>query len=59
MHHQQRMAALGTDKELSDLLDFSATDFSWTQLGPSHLGLGHGSFRTYLLKYHLTGTSIT
>lgn len=24
MHHQQRMAALGTDKELSDLLDFSA-----------------------------------
>uniref|UniRef100_A0A7N8WWN8 Transcription factor 4 n=1 Tax=Mastacembelus armatus TaxID=205130 RepID=A0A7N8WWN8_9TELE len=24
MHHQQRIAALGTDKELSDLLDFSA-----------------------------------
>uniref|UniRef100_H3A2P1 Transcription factor 4 n=2 Tax=Latimeria chalumnae TaxID=7897 RepID=H3A2P1_LATCH len=24
MHHQQRMVALGTDKELSDLLDFSA-----------------------------------
>uniref|UniRef100_A0A4W5LF46 Uncharacterized protein n=1 Tax=Hucho hucho TaxID=62062 RepID=A0A4W5LF46_9TELE len=24
MHHQQRMAAIGTDKELSDLLDFSA-----------------------------------
>uniref|UniRef100_G3N686 Transcription factor 4 n=1 Tax=Gasterosteus aculeatus aculeatus TaxID=481459 RepID=G3N686_GASAC len=24
MHHQQRMAALGSDKELSDLLDFSA-----------------------------------
>lgn len=23
-HHHQRMAALGTDKELSDLLDFSA-----------------------------------
>uniref|UniRef100_A0A3B3ZJ23 Uncharacterized protein n=1 Tax=Periophthalmus magnuspinnatus TaxID=409849 RepID=A0A3B3ZJ23_9GOBI len=23
-HHHQRMAAFGTDKELSDLLDFSA-----------------------------------
>ncbi|XP_071029965.1 transcription factor 4-like isoform X11 [Oncorhynchus clarkii lewisi] len=43
MHHQQRMAALGTDKELSDLLDFSAM-FSPPVSGrnrPTSLGSGH------------------
>ncbi|XP_071198326.1 transcription factor 4-like isoform X12 [Salvelinus alpinus] len=43
MHHQQRMAALGTDKELSDLLDFSAM-FSPPvsgKHGPTSLGSGH------------------
>uniref|UniRef100_A0A8B9GT05 Transcription factor 4 n=1 Tax=Astyanax mexicanus TaxID=7994 RepID=A0A8B9GT05_ASTMX len=52
MHHQQRMAALGTDKELSDLLDFSACvfcffhSFSSNMLGkngPTSLGSGHFS----------------
>ncbi|KAM4527210.1 transcription factor 4 isoform 3-T3 [Odontesthes bonariensis] len=45
MHHQQRMAALGTDKELSDLLDFSAM-FSPPvsgKNGPTSLGSGHFS----------------
>ncbi|XP_045548603.1 transcription factor 4 isoform X11 [Salmo salar] len=56
MHHQQRMAALGTDKELSDLLDFSAMRNSDLKMfptsmmfsppvsgknGPSSLGSGH------------------
>uniref|UniRef100_A0A8C7FE57 Transcription factor 4 n=1 Tax=Oncorhynchus kisutch TaxID=8019 RepID=A0A8C7FE57_ONCKI len=43
MHHQQRMAAIGTDKELSDLLDFSAM-FSPPvsgRNGPASLGSGH------------------
>ncbi|XP_042158688.1 transcription factor 4 isoform X14 [Oncorhynchus tshawytscha] len=43
MHHQQRMAAIGTDKELSDLLDFSAM-FSPPvsgKNGPASLGSGH------------------
>uniref|UniRef100_A0A8C7CHV2 Transcription factor 4 n=1 Tax=Oncorhynchus kisutch TaxID=8019 RepID=A0A8C7CHV2_ONCKI len=43
MHHQQRMAAIGTDKELSDLLDFSAM-FSPPVSGrnrPTSLGSGH------------------
>nr|XP_046146619.1 transcription factor 4-like isoform X14 [Oncorhynchus gorbuscha] len=43
MHHQQRMAAIGTDKELSDLLDFSAM-FSPPvsgKTGPASLGSGH------------------
>ncbi|XP_016893902.1 transcription factor 4 isoform X7 [Cynoglossus semilaevis] len=55
MHHQQRMAALGTDKELSDLLDFSADDsvpisnkmfsppVSSGKNGPTSLGSGHFS----------------
>ncbi|XP_048876785.1 transcription factor 4-like isoform X3 [Brienomyrus brachyistius] len=44
MHHQQRMAALGTDKELSDLLDFSAMfspPVSSGKNGPTSLGSGH------------------
>ncbi|XP_036382276.1 transcription factor 4-like isoform X4 [Megalops cyprinoides] len=44
MHHQQRMAALGTDKELSDLLDFSAMfspPVSGGKNGPTSLGSGH------------------
>ncbi|XP_006626643.2 transcription factor 4 isoform X3 [Lepisosteus oculatus] len=57
MHHQQRMAALGTDKELSDLLDFSAMRNSDLKMfptsmmfsppvssgknGPTSLGSGH------------------
>ncbi|XP_037835253.1 transcription factor 4 isoform X5 [Kryptolebias marmoratus] len=59
MHHQQRMAALGTDKELSDLLDFSAMPNSDLKMfptsmmfsppvssgknGPTSLGSGHFS----------------
>uniref|UniRef100_A0A672GS35 Transcription factor 4 n=1 Tax=Salarias fasciatus TaxID=181472 RepID=A0A672GS35_SALFA len=49
MHHQQRMAALGTDKELSDLLDFSAVrdmfspPVSSGKNGPTSLGSGHFS----------------
>uniref|UniRef100_A0AAY4EHJ8 Transcription factor 4 n=1 Tax=Denticeps clupeoides TaxID=299321 RepID=A0AAY4EHJ8_9TELE len=53
MHHQQRMAALGTDKELSDLLDFTAVSdpnpAGLTLLpvscfnGPASLGSGHFS----------------
>uniref|UniRef100_A0A7N6AMM0 Transcription factor 4 n=1 Tax=Anabas testudineus TaxID=64144 RepID=A0A7N6AMM0_ANATE len=48
MHHQQRMAALGTDKELSDLLDFSAVrksifSFFSGKNGPTSLGSGHFS----------------
>ncbi|XP_063066638.1 transcription factor 4-like isoform X4 [Engraulis encrasicolus] len=57
MNHQQRMAALGTDKELSDLLDFSAMRNSDLKMfptpmmfsppvssgknGPTSLGSGH------------------
>ncbi|XP_041110195.1 transcription factor 4-like isoform X11 [Polyodon spathula] len=44
MHHQQRMAALGTDKELSDLLDFSAMfspPVSSGKHGPTSVGSGH------------------
>ncbi|XP_077442325.1 transcription factor 4 isoform X2 [Vanacampus margaritifer] len=37
MHHQQRMAALGTDKELSDLLDFSAMRNSDLKMFPSSM----------------------
>ncbi|XP_028826908.1 transcription factor 4 isoform X4 [Denticeps clupeoides] len=59
MHHQQRMAALGTDKELSDLLDFTAMRNSDLKMfptsmmfsppvsggknGPASLGSGHFS----------------
>uniref|UniRef100_A0A3P9A595 Transcription factor 4 n=1 Tax=Esox lucius TaxID=8010 RepID=A0A3P9A595_ESOLU len=44
MHHQQRMAALGTDKELSDLLDFSAgLSCKVGKNGPTSLGSGHFS----------------
>ncbi|XP_077478358.1 transcription factor 4 isoform X2 [Stigmatopora argus] len=46
MHHQQRMAALGTDKELSDLLDFSAMfspPVSSGKNGQTSLGSGHFS----------------
>uniref|UniRef100_A0A3Q2ZZJ5 Transcription factor 12 n=1 Tax=Kryptolebias marmoratus TaxID=37003 RepID=A0A3Q2ZZJ5_KRYMA len=42
----QRMAALGTDKELSDLLDFSAMfspPVSSGKNGPTSLGSGHFS----------------
>uniref|UniRef100_A0A672Q9X4 Transcription factor 4 n=1 Tax=Sinocyclocheilus grahami TaxID=75366 RepID=A0A672Q9X4_SINGR len=45
-HHHQRMAALGTDKELSDLLDFSAMfspPVSSGKNGPASLGSGHFS----------------
>ncbi|XP_056301742.1 transcription factor 4-like isoform X3 [Danio aesculapii] len=45
-HHHQRMAALGTDKELSDLLDFSAMfspPVSGGKNGPTSLGSGHFS----------------
>ncbi|XP_053557109.1 transcription factor 4 isoform X5 [Bombina bombina] len=44
MNHQQRMAALGTDKELSDLLDFSAMfspPVSSGKNGPTSLASGH------------------
>ncbi|XP_075041285.1 transcription factor 4 isoform X5 [Mixophyes fleayi] len=44
MNHQQRMAALGTDKELSDLLDFSAMfspPVSSGKNGPTSLTSGH------------------
>uniref|UniRef100_A0A673J413 Transcription factor 4 n=1 Tax=Sinocyclocheilus rhinocerous TaxID=307959 RepID=A0A673J413_9TELE len=45
-HHHQRMAALGSDKELSDLLDFSAMfspPVSSGKNGPTSLGSGHFS----------------
>ncbi|XP_033928715.1 transcription factor 4 isoform X9 [Melopsittacus undulatus] len=45
-HHHQRMAALGTDKELSDLLDFSAMfspPVSSGKNGPTSLASGHFS----------------
>uniref|UniRef100_H3A2P3 Transcription factor 4 n=1 Tax=Latimeria chalumnae TaxID=7897 RepID=H3A2P3_LATCH len=44
MHHQQRMVALGTDKELSDLLDFSAMfspPVNSGKNGPTSLASGH------------------
>ncbi|XP_031755537.1 transcription factor 4 isoform X6 [Xenopus tropicalis] len=46
MNHHQRMAALGTDKELSDLLDFSAMfspPVSSGKNGPTSLASGHFS----------------
>uniref|UniRef100_A0A7N8WUL5 Transcription factor 4 n=1 Tax=Mastacembelus armatus TaxID=205130 RepID=A0A7N8WUL5_9TELE len=55
MHHQQRIAALGTDKELSDLLDFSAMfspPVSSGKNGPTSLGSGHfSSSSTSALSY--------
>ncbi|VFV35992.1 class a helix-loop-helix transcription factor me2 [Lynx pardinus] len=58
MHHQQRMAALGTDKELSDLLDFSAMfspPVSSGKNGPTSLASGHftGSTVYSLIWYNL------
>uniref|UniRef100_A0A8C9B3F5 Transcription factor 4 n=1 Tax=Prolemur simus TaxID=1328070 RepID=A0A8C9B3F5_PROSS len=58
MHHQQRMAALGTDKELSDLLDFSAMfspPVSSGKNGPTSLASGHftGSSIYNLHLFHL------
>ncbi|PNJ43770.1 TCF4 isoform 11, partial [Pongo abelii] len=50
MHHQQRMAALGTDKELSDLLDFSAMfspPVSSGKNGPTSLASGHFTGSNY------------
>uniref|UniRef100_A0A4W5PTR1 Transcription factor 4 n=1 Tax=Hucho hucho TaxID=62062 RepID=A0A4W5PTR1_9TELE len=58
MHHQQRMAAIGTDKELSDLLDFSAM-FSPPvsgKNGPTSLGSGH--FAGSSMSAHLNITII-
>ncbi|XP_014748943.1 PREDICTED: transcription factor 4-like [Sturnus vulgaris] len=67
MHHQQRMAALGTDKELSDLLDFSAMfspPVSSGKNGPTSLASGHftgsskterGSFSSYGRDSNLQG----
>ncbi|KAI3361928.1 hypothetical protein L3Q82_012276, partial [Scortum barcoo] len=71
MHHQQRMAALGTDKELSDLLDFSAMRNSDLKMfptsmmfsppvssgknGPTSLGSGHFSGSTERNKERETG----
>uniref|UniRef100_A0A8C6KRR3 Transcription factor 4 n=1 Tax=Nothobranchius furzeri TaxID=105023 RepID=A0A8C6KRR3_NOTFU len=68
MHHQQRMAALGTDKELSDLLDFSAMPNSDLKMfptsmmfsppvssgknGPTSLGSGHFSGSSTLNESH-------
>ncbi|XP_077792600.1 transcription factor 4 isoform X11 [Podarcis muralis] len=54
MHHQQRMAALGTDKELSDLLDFSAMfspPVSSGKNGPTSLASGHFTGSTCSLKH--------
>ncbi|KAJ8402111.1 hypothetical protein AAFF_G00373460 [Aldrovandia affinis] len=69
MHHQQRMAALGTDKELSDLLDFSAMRNSDLKMfptsmmfsppvssgknGPTSLGSGHFSGSSQISLMHL------
>ncbi|KAM9588817.1 transcription factor 4 isoform 25-T28 [Morphnus guianensis] len=60
MHHQQRMAALGTDKELSDLLDFSAMfspPVSSGKNGPTSLASGHftGSSKTERGSYSSYG----
>ncbi|XP_064261225.1 transcription factor 4-like isoform X10 [Passer domesticus] len=67
MHHQQRMAALGTDKELSDLLDFSAMfspPVSSGKNGPTSLASGHftgsskserGSYSSYGRDSNLQG----
>uniref|UniRef100_A0AAZ3Q232 Transcription factor 4-like n=1 Tax=Oncorhynchus tshawytscha TaxID=74940 RepID=A0AAZ3Q232_ONCTS len=60
MHHQQRMAALGTDKELSDLLDFSAM-FSPPVSGrnrPTSLGSGHFAGSSMSISAHLKNTII-
>uniref|UniRef100_A0A8C7CGW1 Transcription factor 4 n=1 Tax=Oncorhynchus kisutch TaxID=8019 RepID=A0A8C7CGW1_ONCKI len=73
MHHQQRMAAIGTDKELSDLLDFSAvsncyniamtttTMFSPPVSGrnrPTSLGSGHFAGSSMSISAHLKNTII-
>ncbi|KAM6226649.1 transcription factor 4 isoform 13-T18 [Spheniscus humboldti] len=53
MHHQQRMAALGTDKELSDLLDFSAMfspPVSSGKNGPTSLASGHFTGSNHVSK---------
>ncbi|XP_041110185.1 transcription factor 4-like isoform X10 [Polyodon spathula] len=63
MHHQQRMAALGTDKELSDLLDFSAMRNSDLKMFPTSMMFSppvssgkHGP--TSVGSGHFTGTSL-
>ncbi|CDQ97306.1 unnamed protein product [Oncorhynchus mykiss] len=68
MHHQQRMAALGTDKELSDLLDFSAMRNSDLKMfptsmmfsppvsgrnRPTSLGSGHFAASSMSISAHL------
>ncbi|KAK6492915.1 mRNAion factor 4-like [Huso huso] len=63
MHHQQRMAALGTDKELSDLLDFSAMRNSELKMFPTSMMFSppvssgkHGP--TSVGSGHFTGASM-
>ncbi|XP_058851292.1 transcription factor 4 isoform X8 [Acipenser ruthenus] len=63
MHHQQRMAALGTDKELSDLLDFSAMRNSDLKMFPTSMMFSppvssgkHGP--TSVGSGHFTGASL-
>ncbi|KAK1176137.1 transcription factor 4-like [Acipenser oxyrinchus oxyrinchus] len=63
MHHQQRMAALGTDKELSDLLDFSAMRNSDLKMFPTSMMFSppvssgkHGP--TSVGSGHFTGASM-
>ncbi|XP_066567033.1 transcription factor 4 isoform X3 [Amia ocellicauda] len=63
MHHQQRMAALGTDKELSDLLDFSAMRNSDLKMFPTSMmfspPVSSGkNGPTSLGSGHFTGTSL-
>uniref|UniRef100_A0A671VNC2 Transcription factor 4 n=1 Tax=Sparus aurata TaxID=8175 RepID=A0A671VNC2_SPAAU len=59
MHHQQRMAALGTDKELSDLLDFSAVrkpTFFLLYADGSQYMASHDSLSPPYTNSRLTGT---
>uniref|UniRef100_A0A8K9XV34 Transcription factor 4 n=1 Tax=Oncorhynchus mykiss TaxID=8022 RepID=A0A8K9XV34_ONCMY len=56
MHHQQRMAAIGTDKELSDLLDFSAMFSPPVKNGPASLGSGHFAASSMSITTHLNNS---
>uniref|UniRef100_A0A3Q2E8L3 Transcription factor 4 n=1 Tax=Cyprinodon variegatus TaxID=28743 RepID=A0A3Q2E8L3_CYPVA len=62
--YSQRMAALGTDKELSDLLDFSAMfspPVSSGKNGPTSLGSGHfsGSSTLNFVGFYRTSVSFS
>ncbi|KAG1935700.1 transcription factor 4 isoform a [Pimephales promelas] len=63
-HHHQRMAALGTDKELSDLLDFSAMRNSDLKMFPTSMmfsppvSSGKNNGPTSLGSGHFSGSNL-